>query len=58
LDLETPLVGLFFIFPDSNNPNAAVFVTPNLQDQAELEELDEESEISVLEGDETMEDTK
>jgi hypothetical protein len=58
LDLETPLVGLFFIFPDSNNPNAAVFFTPNLQDQAELEELDEESEISVLEGDEAMEDAK
>jgi hypothetical protein len=58
LDLETPLVGLFFVFPESTNPNAAVFVTPNLQDQAELEDLDEEAQITVLEGDEEKEDAK
>jgi hypothetical protein len=58
LDLETPLVGLFFVFPDSKNPNAFEFVTPNLEDKAELEELDEESALLVLEGDESIEGDK
>jgi len=55
LDLETPLVGLFFVFPDSKNPNSFEFVAPNLEDKAELEELDEESALLVLEGDDSIE---
>lgn len=45
LSLEIPLVGLYFVFPETKNPEAAVFVTANLDDKAELED----SEVETVE---------
>ena len=39
------IVGLYFVFPETENPNAAAFFTANLKERAELEELDEGSEV-------------
>lgn len=39
------VVGLYFVFPQTDNPDAAVFYTANLIELADLEELDEQSEV-------------
>jgi hypothetical protein len=47
VNLASPenLVGLYFIFPETENSKGAAFVTANLEDRAELEEVEPESEV-------------
>jgi hypothetical protein len=45
LNVAHHVVGLYFIFPQTDNPNAAVYYTANLEERADLEELDENSEV-------------
>jgi hypothetical protein len=44
LNLETPLVALYFVFPETKNVSAADFYIPNLLDKAELEAADSDLE--------------
>ena len=45
LNSSEHLVGLYFIFPETSNSKGAAFITANIEDKAELEEVEPDSEV-------------